>query len=78
MIKSELIRDTIKRSYPYIGILKDSRDAAIIVLFYSYNTGTCLCKDNSSISQTNIGEFTSTWYEEKFVPLEGKLILSNE
>lgn len=55
------------KKYPYIGKFNE-QSYNTIVLFTNPKTGTCLTND---IKDDNIiGDFSETWEEDKFIPVE--------
>ena len=68
-------KETAKRAYPWIGILKDE-DGYSIVYFTEPNCGACL---KSEGHETNpAGEYCEKWVEERFTPFTGSITLSND
>lgn len=84
MLKSKATPDKyVSRVYPYLGKYVGSSDPALptirkaktfIVLFCGPNKGMVV---NSQEPDRPIGEYTSEWLEECFVPFDGKVELSN-
>jgi hypothetical protein len=71
MIKSEL-NQVKKNKYPYIGVDEYEN----VVLFTEEDTGTRL-KASFKCPEEPIGEFSSSWGEQSFIPLEGSITLTN-
>lgn len=60
------------RKYPYIGYYHDDQDE-YCVLFTRPNTGVCITDD-----YWPIGEYSSNWVEDNFMPFNGEITLSND
>lgn len=75
MIRAELGSEqpTMSRSYPYIGSVEIAEKGKIIVVFRHKNTGLCL----KHYDPIRVGEYGSGWHEENFMPIEGRVTLSN-
>ncbi len=73
-MKVEVIKEEKKteRTYPYLGYSRKG----VVVLFYSRVSGTVLKADDDSIFF--VGEHCSSFNEDKFTPLEGKITLQND
>lgn len=71
-MKVEVIKEEKKaeRVYPYIG----ESESGLVVLFHKERSGILLNEGRTFKK----GFYWSSWNEEHFTPLEGKVILQND